>query len=160
VARGLPAEALTAKWWAARGAEQRAALAALAAVAPVTEVPLTAGAPADPDALAGLLTADLPGPAAAEPPAPERVEGGWRLTLPLPFAEHDEVSLTRCADDLVVTAGETRRSVRLDALLRRCTVTGGRLADPGTAGARLEISFAPDPQLWPADLLAAEGKAS
>ena len=35
-------------------------------------------------------------------------------------------------------------------------MTGGRLADPGTADARLEVGFRPDPQLWPADLLAAE----
>jgi arsenite/tail-anchored protein-transporting ATPase len=50
--------------------------------------------------------------------------------------------------------------VRLDALLRRCTVTGGRLADPGTADARLEVAFVPDPGLWPPDLLSAEGNAS
>jgi arsenite-transporting ATPase len=36
-------------------------------------------------------------------------------------------------------------------------VTGGALADASTARARLEVSFTPDPQLWPADLLAAEG---
>jgi arsenite/tail-anchored protein-transporting ATPase len=49
-----------------------------------------------------------------------------------------------------------RRSLRLDALLRRCHVTGGRLADPGTAAARLEVTFVPDRGQWPADLLAAE----
>jgi arsenite-transporting ATPase len=50
--------------------------------------------------------------------------------------------------------------VRLDPLLRRCSVTGGRLADPGTAAARLEVTFVPDPGQWPADLLAAEEGAS
>jgi arsenite-transporting ATPase len=35
-------------------------------------------------------------------------------------------------------------------------VTGGRLADPGTADARLEVSFRPDPSQWPADLLPAD----
>jgi arsenite/tail-anchored protein-transporting ATPase len=59
-----------------------------------------------------------------------------------------------------VTAGRARRSLRLDPLLRRCEVTGGRLADPGSAVARLEIGFRPDPQLWPADLLAAEERTS
>ena len=59
----------------------------------------------------------------------------------------------------MVTVGGARRSVRLDALLRRCEVTGGRLADPGTADARLVVGFRPDPQLWPADLLAAEAMA-
>ena len=64
--------------------------------------------------------------------------------------------LTRWLDDLVISVGEARRSLRLDPLLRRCEVTGGRLADPGTAAARLVVDFRPDPQLWPADLLAAE----
>jgi arsenite-transporting ATPase len=59
----------------------------------------------------------------------------------------------------VVTVGDSRRSLSLDPLLRRCQVTGGRLADPGTAAARLEIGFRPDPELWPADLLAAEAAA-
>jgi arsenite-transporting ATPase len=39
-------------------------------------------------------------------------------------------------------------------------VTGGRLTDPGTPGARLEVTFQPDPELWPADLLAAEGRTT
>ena len=46
--------------------------------------------------------------------------------------------------------------MRLDSLLRRCEVTGGRLVAPGTRDARLEVRFRPDPQQWPADLLAAE----
>jgi arsenite-transporting ATPase len=161
LARSLPEAALAGGWWAERRAEQRVVTEELAAVGPVLEVPLAATAPADADTLADLLPADLPGPAAAaEAPRPERVDGGWRLVLPLPFAEKDDVSLTRCADDLVVTTAGARRSVRLDGLLRRCTVTGGRLADPGTAEARLEVAFVPDPALWPPDLLAAEGLAA
>jgi arsenite/tail-anchored protein-transporting ATPase len=148
-------------WWTGRAAEQEAGLAALADVAPVRTVAEAARAPEDADALAALL-ADLPGPAGsaagAAVPAPQRVDGGWRLTLPLPFAERQEVALTRWEDDLVVTAAGTRRSIRLDPLLRRCVVTSGSLADPGTAAARLEVGFAADPQLWPADLLAAEGR--
>jgi arsenite-transporting ATPase len=89
-------------------------------------------------------------------PAPRRGDSGWELAVPLPFAERADVSLTRWGDDLVLAMGEDRRSLRLDSLLRRCQVTGGRLADPGTEDARLEISFRPDPQQWPADLLAAE----
>ncbi|MGR7028035.1 ion transporter [Geodermatophilus sp. URMC 62] len=145
-------------WWAARAADQEAALDALAGVAPLRTVPESARAPEDADALAALLE-DLPGPAGtAASLAPERVDGGWRLALPLPFAERAEVALTRWADDLVVTAAGTRRSIRLDPLLRRCVVTSGSLADPGTAAARLDVGFAADPQLWPADLLAAEGR--
>jgi arsenite-transporting ATPase len=148
----------TGEWWATRTAEQEAALGALAGVAPLRTVPESARAPEDADALAALLD-DLPGPAGpAAPLAPERVDGGWRLTLPLPFAERPGVALTRWEDDLVVSAAGTRRSIRLDPLLRRCVVTSGSLADPGTAAARLDVGFAADPQLWPADLLAAEGR--
>jgi arsenite-transporting ATPase len=145
-------------WAAARAAEEEAALAALADVAPVHEVAEAAVEPTGADALAALLP-DLPDPA-GEPaaPAPERVEGGWRLTLPLPFAGREGVRLTRWEDDLVLTAAGTRRSLRLDALLRRCVVTSGELADPGTASARLQVGFAADPQQWPADLLAAAGR--
>jgi arsenite-transporting ATPase len=114
-------------------------------------------APADIADLGGLLPeGGLPTPEPPAPPAPERLDGGWRLVLPLPFAVRGGVDLTRWGDDLVVTVAGVRRSVRLDALLRRCTVTGGRLADPGTATARLEVTFVPDPGQWPADLLAAE----
>jgi arsenite-transporting ATPase len=117
---------------------------------------------ASPDGVADLapLAVELPEPQPVPAPAPERLDGAWRLSLPLPFAERDQVELTRWADDLVVTAGGVRRSVRLDALLRRCAVTGGRFEEPGTAAARLQVTFAPDPRLWPADLLPAEESAS
>jgi arsenite-transporting ATPase len=155
VARVLPPGAVAADWWAARAAEQEAALGELGEVATVTTVVESAAAPAGAAALAALLP-DLPGPG-AEPaaPAPERVDGGWRLVLPLPFAERGDLTLTRWEDDLVLTAAGARRSLRLDPLLRRCLVTSGNLVDPGTAGARLEVGFAPDARLWPADLLAA-----
>ncbi|RZU31292.1 ArsA family ATPase [Blastococcus saxobsidens] len=160
LARVLPAGG-TGSWWERRAADQDAALAGLAELAPVHAVPEDAGSPDDPagalDLLGGL---DLP-PAGGPPaPGPRRGAMGWELTVPLPFAERSQVSLTRWGDDLVVGVGEDRRSLRLDSLLRRCEVTGGRLADPGTAQARLEVSFRPDPQQWPADLLAAEGRTS
>jgi arsenite/tail-anchored protein-transporting ATPase len=158
LARVLPADG-AGEWQRARSAEQDAVLASLAEVAPVHRIPEGAVAHADVDQLAPLLAdVDTTAPAAFPTPAPERHEGAWRLTLPLPFAERPAVHVTRWVDDLVVTVGGSRRSLRLDPLLRRCQVTGGRLADPGTAAARLEIGFRPDPQLWPADLLAAEGR--
>jgi arsenite-transporting ATPase len=158
LARVLPAGG-TGEWWARRSAEQNAVLTALADVAPVHPVAEDPVAPEDADALAGLLEGwEPPVPPAPAVPASERREGAWQLSVPLPFAERGAVELTRWDDDLVITTVGTRRSLRLDALLRRCEVSGGRLADPGTAHARLEVTFRPDPQLWPADLLAAEGR--
>lgn len=159
LSRVLPTED-AGDWGQRRGVEQEAVLAQLAELAPVFRIPEGGLAPADADELADLLReVDPTSPVAWEPPAPERHEGAWRLTVPLPFAERPAVHLTRWADDLVITVGGSRRSLRLVPLLRRCEVTGGRLADPGTPAARLEIGFRPDPQLWPADLLAAEAMA-
>jgi arsenite-transporting ATPase len=147
-------------WWAERRAEQEAALAELAEVAPMRQVPEEPSGPQDVAALAALL-GDFE-PAVLEPAiaVTERRNGTWQLTVPLPFAHRPAVDLTRWRDDLVITTSGVRRSVRLDPLLRRCEVTGGRLADPGTPEARLEVTFQPDPELWPADLLAAEGRTT
>ena len=79
------------------------------------------------------------------------------LDVPLPFVRRGQVELTRWDDDLVVTAAGVRRSIPLDALLRRCTVAGGSLTGPGTAAATLEVRFTPDPAQWPESLLEAEG---
>jgi arsenite-transporting ATPase len=145
------------QWWVQRAAAQTEAVAAFGDVAPVHRVPERAAAPDDADAVASLLEGwVLPAEGGAPVPGAERQDGGWSLTLPLPFAERDAVDLVRWGDDLVVTSSGIRRSVRLDSLLRRCEVTGGRLHDPGSARAALEVTFRPDPRLWPADLLAAE----
>ncbi|RBY88881.1 ion transporter [Blastococcus sp. TBT05-19] len=160
VVRALPAGG-PEDWWRDRAAAQEAALRALAELAPVHAVRETPEGPADAAAALALLDGlDLPSSGGPAAPAPRRVEGGWELSVPLPFAERGAIALTRWGDDLVVGVGEDRRSLRLDSLLRRCEVTGGRLADPGTATARLVVSFRPDPQQWPADLLAAEGRTS
>ncbi len=162
LARVLPSGA--GPWWEVRAAEQTAELAELAAFAPLVRVAEAAVLPDDADGLAGLLPDGLPGvdadpPAALPRPLPQRTDAGWDLTVPLPFAESGGVELTRFGDDLALTVAGARRALRLDPLLRRCTVTGGRLAAPGTADARLVVSFEPDPQQWPADLLAAHGRA-
>ncbi|MGY1691765.1 ArsA family ATPase [Geodermatophilus sp. SYSU D01105] len=160
LARVLP-DGGAGEWWGRRGAEQDAVLAALAELAPVRRVQEAAEAPQGPPALAALLAEDDdPGPAEPVTPVTERVDGGRRLVLPLPFAEREGLELTRWGDDLVVTVAGARRSIRLDALLRRCLVTAGTLADAGTARARLEVTFTPDPQQWPASLLAAEGSTT
>jgi arsenite-transporting ATPase len=147
------------QWWVQRAAAQTEAVAAFGVVAPVHRVPERAAAPEDADSAASLLEGwELPVEGGAPLPVAERREDGWSLTLPLPFGERESVDLIRWGDDLVVTAAGLRRTVRLDSLLRRCEVTGGRLHDPGTAHATLEVTFRPDSRLWPADLLAAEGR--
>jgi arsenite-transporting ATPase len=147
------------QWWAVRAGAQSEALAAFQAVAPVHRIPERAQAPDDVAAAISLLDGwELPESGGFPVPAPERREKSWTLTLPLPFAERSGVDLVRWDDDLVITVEGVRRCVRLDALLRRCEVTGGRLHDPGTVSAALEVGFVPDPRLWPADLLAAEGR--
>jgi arsenite-transporting ATPase len=149
------------EWSGRRTAEQDAVLADLVGVAPLHRVPEHAVPPAHADGLVALLEGfELPEAVTAEAPAAEKQEGAWQLTVPLPFAERAGLRLTRWVDDLVVSVGGTRRSIRLDALLRRCEVTGGRLVDPGSAEARLVVGFRPDPKQWPADLLAAEGRTS
>lgn len=149
------------EWAARRGADQEAALIAFAAVAPVRQLAELAVAPEDVMALADLLDGFEPAPAAsAAASGPERRDGSWHLTVPVPFAERGDVQLTRWQDDLVITVAGARRCFPLDPLLRRCEVTGGRLADPGRPDARLEVGFRPDPQLWPADLLAADERIS
>jgi arsenite-transporting ATPase len=156
LARVLPAG--DGDWWAARLAEQEAALAELADLGSLRHVPELAAAPADATAVAALMP-DVE-PVSAEPvvPVTERRDGIWQLVVPLPFAQRPDVDLTRWEDDVVVTAAGARRSLGLDPLLRRCEVTGARMDGPGTAAARLVVSFQPDPQHWPAELLAAEGR--
>lgn len=148
-------------WAARRLADQNAALSALAEVAPVHRVPEGAVPPRDADGLAALLDGFAsPSVGPSSVPASERRDGTWTLTLPLPFAERGDVGLTRWRDDLVITVGESRRCLALDPLLRRCDVTGGRLIDPGGDRARLDVSFRPDPRVWPASLLAADERTS
>jgi len=155
LARVLPEDG-AGEWWRTRVAEQTAELTALAELAPVHRIPEGATGPAGTAGL-GALLGDLALPEGEGFPGPvtERRDDAWELAVPLPFAERGAVGVTRWEDDLVVTVAGARRSLRLDPLLRRCEVTGGRMADPGSAGARLVVSFRPDEELWPADLLAA-----
>jgi arsenite-transporting ATPase len=146
-------------WWAERTAVQAAAVRRLRELSgTVREVAESAVAPAS---VADLQALDAAVPETTgrptTPAAPRRADGGWVLDVPLPFVRRGEVELTRWDDDLVLTAAGLRRSLSLDALLRRCTVAGGSLAAPGTAAATLEVRFTPDPAQWPAGLLDTEG---
>jgi arsenite/tail-anchored protein-transporting ATPase len=159
VSRVLPATA--GEWGARRAAVQDDALRRVRALGvPVREVAETAVAPSTVADLQALDAAVPEVPAQpSPPPTPRRAEGGWVLDVPLPCARRGDVELTRWEDDLVITAAGVRRSLPLDALLRRCTVIGGSLSQAGTASATLEVRFVPDPAQWPAGLLAAEAGA-
>jgi arsenite-transporting ATPase len=156
VSRVLPSG--TGAWWTQRTAVQQEALHRVREVAgPVRKV---AEAAVPPSSVADLQALDAAVPRGVVQPAPaaapRRADGGWVLDVPLPFARRGQVDLTRWDDDLVVTAVGVRRSLPLDALLRRCTVAGGSLSAPGSAQATLQVRFIPDPTLWPAGLLEAE----
>ncbi|GGY92834.1 ArsA family ATPase [Streptomyces nitrosporeus] len=76
-----------------------------------------------------------------------RAEDGGRLLtwcLPLPGAVREELRLVRRGDELLLTAGEFHRTLRLESALRRCTVSGAALTD-----GVLRVRFTPDPDLWP-----------
>ncbi len=82
-------------------------------------------------------------PAIPEPITVERTVDGFVLSIALPFAHREEVGLTRRGDELSLTVGSWRRLLSLPSVLRRCDVTGARLAD-----GQLRVSFEPDPALW------------
>lgn len=155
LSRELPDSA--GSWFSPRLEEQAATFPELRELGPLRTVAEAPAGPADVETLAGLGV-ELPTAEEVTAPTPERVGAGWRLLFPLPFAERGDCELTRWGDDLVLTAAGSRRSVRLDSLLRRCTITGAGLRDPGSAAARLDVSFEPDPEQWPADLLSSHGR--
>jgi len=57
----------------------------------------------------------------------ETHEGGRRLVQALPFTSRDELSLSRRADELIVSVGPYRRAILLPDSLRSRTVTDARL---------------------------------
>jgi arsenite/tail-anchored protein-transporting ATPase len=77
----------------------------------------------------------------------ERTADGFALSLALPLARLEDVSLARAGDELVVTVGGHRRVLALPSALRRCDVVGATLAD-----GRLRIRFEPDLGQWPSSL--------
>ena len=63
-------------------------------------------------------------------------EDDYRLSLDLPFAEHDELDVGRRGDELIVSVGPYRRALLLPDSLRRRQVTGATLRK-----GRLRVSF-------------------
>ena len=56
-------------------------------------------------------------------------DGGWTMSVGLPFATRDEVDLVRLDDEVVVTVGPYRRAILLPDTLRRRPVVGATLLD-------------------------------
>ena len=66
----------------------------------------------------------------------DRGEGGYVLTMDLPFTERDEIDLTRSEDELHVTVGPHRRNLVLPESLRRREIATASLVD-----GRLAVGF-------------------
>lgn len=61
------------------------------------------------------------------PYAVERDDGGYTLSLELPFASRDDVSLSRSGDELVLQVGAWRRNLVLPRLLLDAQTRGARM---------------------------------
>jgi arsenite-transporting ATPase len=147
------------RWLRERHAEQRAVLADLAALPlPLRTAEHTAAEPTGLPALLELARrlygADDPAAPPGGPAAPllqvhrtagvgTALDSEFELVLRLPGVADEPLDLVRLDDELAVTTGGTRRVVALPSVLRRCTVTGARLA-----GEDLRVAFVPDPAVW------------
>ncbi|MEU8890923.1 ArsA-related P-loop ATPase [Streptomyces sp. NPDC048442] len=156
---GLPLDAVVANrmlptaspdpWLAALSAQQQEHLKEVhEGPQPVRELPHLGRAPHGAQDLA-LLSYETGHALAAG--VPERTvedrlaeDGVLVWHLPLPGATKSELGLVRRGDELVLTAGQFRRILRLPSALRRCTVSGAALGD-----GVLRVRFTPDPGLWP-----------
>jgi arsenite/tail-anchored protein-transporting ATPase len=143
-------------WYAERISEQRGVLDELDSTIGEVALVLTphlSGEPIGPKALGALLDGARRRGGAA-PPGPLRpivdLESGsgvgsiYRMRLALPQLDTGTLTLGRVDDDLIVSAGGSRRRVRLASVLRRCTVLDARLR-----GTELTVRFRPDPEVWP-----------
>ncbi|MEO6351368.1 MAG: TRC40/GET3/ArsA family transport-energizing ATPase [Candidatus Limnocylindrales bacterium] len=63
------------------------------------------------------------------PYAVTREDGGYTLSLELPFASKDEISLSRAGDELVLQVGAWRRNLVLPRLLIDAPTTGARMEE-------------------------------
>jgi arsenite-transporting ATPase len=57
----------------------------------------------------------------------ERADGGYLLSIPLPFAEKGEVDLVQLGDELVVQVGQHKRNIQLPRILAGLASRGARL---------------------------------
>lgn len=134
--------------WLARQAEQQRRR--LDAIGTSTGLPVLVSRL--PEAAPAQIAAELygngepPVPPAPAPRLEDRLAQDGLLVwhLPLTGADRAELELVRRGDELVVGIGPYRRILPLPSALRRCTVSGARLAD-----GVLAVRFTPDPALWP-----------
>src|SRR5436309_818889 len=66
----------------------------------------------------------------------ERISGGYLLSLELPFANRDDVALTRHGDELLLSVGTWRRTLVLPRALVDAPTAGARMD-----GTTLKIQF-------------------
>jgi arsenite/tail-anchored protein-transporting ATPase len=59
----------------------------------------------------------------------QREDGGYTLSVELPFASKDEISLSRSADELLLQVGSWRRNLVLPRLLLDAPTQGARMED-------------------------------
>lgn len=132
--------------WKQRHAEHMATIHAGFAPTPVLSAPLFADELVGIDGLAEMgaaLYGDVDPAAILYRGAAMRLEPnaeGYLLTLPLPFANRDDLDLHRRAGELHVRVGGIKRTVALPAVLRTAQVGGARLRDGS-----LEVRFVPAP---------------
>lgn len=126
-------------------AEFEAAIAPL----PVWRASYAAREPVGPDALAAVADtaygaldplADRPSDAA---PSVARRGDDFVMSLSLPFADREDLELSRIGDEIAVTVGCHRRLLVLPSALRRCSVSAAAFTD-----GQLNVTFRPDPALW------------
>ncbi|MEM7111579.1 MAG: TRC40/GET3/ArsA family transport-energizing ATPase [Chloroflexota bacterium] len=70
----------------------------------------------------------------------EKDDGGYRLRLPVPFVESDNVKLRKRGDEMFITIGNFKREMILPTVLAKRKAAGGWLRD-----GMLEIDFHPLP---------------
>ena len=87
----------------------------------------------------------LGAPGRAPEPTVAKSAGGYVLSVPLPGADRRAMGLLRRDEEIVLTVGPYRRTLRLESVLRRCKIAGAVLRNQA-----LEIRFTPDPAQWPA----------
>jgi arsenite-transporting ATPase len=86
----------------------------------------------------------LGAPGRAPEPTVAKAADGYVLSVPLPGADRRAMGLLRRDDEVVLTVGPYRRTLRLEPVLRRCRISGAVLRNQA-----LEIRFVPDPAQWP-----------